>query len=162
VSAKAVPEITGGSGGGVVKRDVGGRFIPGSTLNPKGRPKDVHGIGELARSHAPEAIERLVVLARGRGSAAVAACKELLDRGLGKAPQAIDATIRRGGPDAIGGQPDAARQRLEALILEAQAGTTDKQPVALPEKTELLPTLGEIDAVGVAKSWPDVPPGDAA
>ncbi|HZL19807.1 MAG TPA: hypothetical protein VFG23_18880 [Polyangia bacterium] len=163
------PAIREGSG----RSATTGRFQPGNLANPSGRPKDVHGIGELARSYAPEAIERLVVLARGRGSAAVAACKELLDRGLGKAPQAIDATIRRGGPDALGGQPDAARQRIEQMILDAQAGAmavlehvadharpsaTVPQTVALPEETEQLPALGETEAADVAKTWPIDPP----
>jgi hypothetical protein len=48
-------------------------------------------IKELARVHGPTAIERLVKLSRDpSGAVAVAACRELLDRGYGKAPQPHD------------------------------------------------------------------------
>lgn len=45
-------------------------------------------IKELARKHGPAVIEGLVRLARDpSGAVAVAASRELLDRGYGKAPQ---------------------------------------------------------------------------
>jgi hypothetical protein len=45
----------------------------------------------LARQYATEAVERLVYWMRSdHGLASVAACKELLDRGHGKAPQPIE------------------------------------------------------------------------
>ena len=64
-----------------------GKFLPGQSGNPGGRPKDVHRVAELARSYTVEAIETLVDLMRHgkdervRGTAAQA----LLDRGWGKA-----------------------------------------------------------------------------
>lgn len=64
-----------------------GRFIPGQSGNPGGRPKDEHRVAELARSYTLEAINTLVELMRDgkderlRGTAAQA----LLDRGWGKA-----------------------------------------------------------------------------
>lgn len=64
-----------------------GRFIPGQSGNPCGRPKDEHRVAELARSYTVEAIDTLVELMRDskdervRGTAAQA----LLDRGWGKA-----------------------------------------------------------------------------
>ena len=64
-----------------------GKFAPGQSGNPGGRPKDEHRVAELARSHTLEAIDTLVELMREgkdervRGTAAQA----LLDRGLGKA-----------------------------------------------------------------------------
>jgi hypothetical protein len=100
------------------QRDAKGRFVDG-TGNLSGRPKDVHGIGKLAREHAPWVITRLLVLAKGRGAPAVAACKELLDRGLGKAPQSIDVGLHRTDGAALAGSPDAARRRIEELIAKA-------------------------------------------
>lgn len=57
-----------------------------------GTPNKVtSGIKELARVHGPAVIERLVELARDpSGAVAVAACRELLDRGYGKSPQPHD------------------------------------------------------------------------
>ena len=63
-----------------------GRFAPGSSGNPGGRPKDEARVAELARSYTSEAVETLVHLMRHgkdervRGTAAQA----LLDRGWGK------------------------------------------------------------------------------
>jgi hypothetical protein len=114
-------------------RDVKGRFTDGRG-NPAGRPKDVHGIAKLARASAPDVIDRLLVLARGRGSAAVAACKELLDRGLGKAPQSI--TVSPG--DNFSGAlfaPDQARDRLQRLIEAAE------QAPALPPQNDSVSDL---------------------
>ena len=71
----------------VQNRTSSGRFLPGQSGNPGGRPKDEHRVSELARSYTAEAIETLVDLMRHgkdervRGTAAQA----LLDRGWGKA-----------------------------------------------------------------------------
>ena len=70
-----------------LNRSKSGKFLPGKSGNPGGRPKDEHRVGELARSYTVEAIETLVELMRQgkdervRGTAAQA----LLDRGWGKA-----------------------------------------------------------------------------
>lgn len=49
-------------------------------------------LADLARSHATTAIETLVILATqaDSDSAKISACKELLDRGYGRAPQAVE------------------------------------------------------------------------
>ena len=68
-------------------RDTYGRFSPGHSGNPGGRPKDEFKVSELARSYTTEAVDTLVDLMRHskddrvRGTAAQA----LLDRGWGKA-----------------------------------------------------------------------------
>jgi hypothetical protein len=54
--------------------------------NPGGRPRDLAGVRELLRFHAPGAIEELARLAiKARNEATrIAAIRELLDRGYGK------------------------------------------------------------------------------
>ena len=63
------------------------RFAPGQSGNPGGRPKSAH-VSELARAHTDACIETLVKIrdnARAPAAARIAAVKELLDRGYGKA-----------------------------------------------------------------------------
>ena len=71
-------------------------FKPGESGNPGGRPKEVAEVKELARSHGPEAIEKLAAVMRSDNTkAAVAAAIALLDRGYGKPVQAFGVD----GPD---------------------------------------------------------------
>ena len=66
-----------------------GRFQKGKSGNPGGRPKASHSIQELARQHAPDAIERLAqIVEKGDSHSAVAAAANaILDRAYGKPPQ---------------------------------------------------------------------------
>ena len=68
------------------------QWKPGQSGNPSGRPRDVHRIVELARTHTVEAIETLVAIMRaGRPDAVrVAAAEALLARGWGKPFQPVD------------------------------------------------------------------------
>lgn len=67
-------------------------FKKGQSGNPGGRPKEVAEVTALARKALPEAIERLKFwMASDNPTASVAACNALLDRGLGKPSQMIDA-----------------------------------------------------------------------
>ena len=65
-------------------RDASGRFVPGVTGNPGGRPK---GIAAIARQHTDKAVDVLVAaMDEDDPRVRVAAAKEILDRGYGKAP----------------------------------------------------------------------------
>jgi Family of unknown function (DUF5681) len=64
-------------------------FQPGKSGNPGGRPKELKGIQDLARTHCPEAIKTLVAVCKGgkSESARVTAAVALMDRGYGRPPQ---------------------------------------------------------------------------
>jgi hypothetical protein len=82
------------------KRGEGRKFQKGQSGNPGGRPKDVGDIRELAKQYTAEAIERLVHWMRSdKPTASVPAANALLDRGWGKAAQAL--TGDDGGPVKI-------------------------------------------------------------
>jgi hypothetical protein len=68
-------------------------FEPGQSGNPGGRPRVIGELRDLARAHAPAAIEELARLALKAKSetARIAAIRELLDRGLGKPMQFVAA-----------------------------------------------------------------------
>jgi hypothetical protein len=73
-----------------------GTMLPGHTANPSGRPRVVAELRDLARAHTPEAMQRLIELMRSKNEqTAMAAVRELLDRGFGKPMQAIDKTERK-------------------------------------------------------------------
>jgi len=67
-------------------------FKKGESGNPGGRPKVIADLRALARAYAPDAIEELARLAiKAKSEAArVAAMRELLDRGYGKAQQMVE------------------------------------------------------------------------
>lgn len=80
-----------------VKRAGNPAWTTGVSGNPSGRPKSVGEVRRLAREQTVAAIETLVEIARDPnqpGSARVAACNVLLDRGYGKAVQQVEV----GGP----------------------------------------------------------------
>ena len=70
---------------------IGRPFQKGVSGNPGGRTKENQWLREEARKHAAKSLRALVrVLDKGTGSEVVSAAKELLDRGYGKATQAVE------------------------------------------------------------------------
>ena len=94
-------------------RTIGRPFTKGRSGNPGGRPRVVGTLRDLARAHAPEAIEELARLALKAKSetARIAAIRELLDRGYGKPPQFLAAD-----DDAI--PPDMTADELREVIIK--------------------------------------------
>ena len=99
-----------------------GGFKAGMSGNPCGRPKAVEEVRELARAHCPDAIAELARLAVKAKSecARIAAIRELLDRGYGKATQPLaDETRPDEGPFEftlnIGPVPSQCRRIEDSL-----------------------------------------------
>src|SRR4030088_2714237 len=73
------------------RRGAGGKWLPGKSPNPGGRPAVVADIRDLARQHSGTAVNTLVHIAENgkQESARVAAASALLDRGWGRPTQPI-------------------------------------------------------------------------
>jgi hypothetical protein len=119
-----------------VPRDTAGRFLKGHGGNPSGRPSDLREITALARSHSPKMLQVLVDIANDPEQpvfARVQAAQHVLDRGLGKPPQAIAVATGASSPEAFSQMLDVlrsggpiSRERLLPLI-EATAIITGAQ-----------------------------------
>ena len=93
-----------------------GRFQPGKSGNPGGRPKAARSIQELARKHAPEAINTLAEIAReGTPGARVSAAVALLDRAYGKPPQ-----FNTGDATSFRKAVDLSDDELAAIVTRAK------------------------------------------
>ena len=76
------------------KPPAGRQFPKGVSGNPGGRPKELREVIELARAHAPDAVETLAEIMKDTEAppaARAAAANSLLDRAYGKPVQAIEA-----------------------------------------------------------------------
>lgn len=145
-----------------ITRGARGRWLPGRSGNPGGRPATPREVIDFIGGHTLEAAERLVAIMRGKDpQQARLAAEALLDRRLGKPAQAIDLTARRLDPDAIAGQPDQARAKLEALIADAEAAGTDTQTVALDGNAQAARGFASPQVDAVASGLPEGREGDA-
>lgn len=119
-----------------------GQFKPGASGNPGGRPRDVHGIADLARAQGPTALKRLIALMRSKNErVALQACEAVLDRGFGRPTQAVQHSGAGGGPVAVQ-FTDRDRGRRVAFLLEKgmramkSEGQQEGQRLRLHEKGE--------------------------
>ena len=115
-------------------------FQPGQSGNPGGRPKVIANIREIAREYAPEAVLRLVELMRDEDPrVAVAACKEILDRGFGR-PQLstdVEKDHEQGGP--LEHRQDDIRVSLETKIARL-AATLNRREIPQLSAPEGVPS----------------------
>jgi hypothetical protein len=77
----------------LVARDVQGRWLPGASPNPGGRPAGLREIAALARECTTEALEQLrsiMLDPRAAAMARVKAAEVLLDRGWGKPASEVE------------------------------------------------------------------------
>ena len=88
-----------------MQRDNSGRFLPGQSANPGGRPSGVKELRELTRQYTHEAVAVLVKhLHDPDPRVALYAANSLLDRGYGRPSPAVDED-----------KSDVATAHLEAL-----------------------------------------------
>ena len=92
-----------------------GKFQPGKSGNPGGRPAIIAEVQDLARQHTADAMETLAAIMRdpkASPAARVSAASAILDRGYGKPLQTIDRPERSVMSDeelmaiAAGGEAD--------------------------------------------------------
>ena len=104
-----------------VKRGARGKWLPGASPNPGGRPKVVADIRDLARQYSDKAIATLVEIAeRGKQeNARVAASTALLDRGWGKPTQPLAGDDDMPPIGIVDREAETARKRKEAQAMIA-------------------------------------------
>ena len=106
-------------------RGEGGRWLPGQSPNPGGRPKVVGDIRDLARQYSGAAVETLVDIAENgkQESARVAAASALLDRGWGRPTQPLagDDDMPPIGISVADREAEIERKRAAAKALLAEA-----------------------------------------
>ena len=82
----------------MTNRTDNGRFAPGASGNPGGRPKLPAEMKEMFQAKAPEAFEVLCKhLHANDAKVSVTAAKEILDRAYGRPLQSIDANVTEDG-----------------------------------------------------------------
>ena len=97
-----------------VDRTPNGRYLPGATGNPGGRPKIDPDVRAALEAGSLAAAERLVELVSSEDErVALAASMALLDRVLGKAPASLEVTAAPGPSDW-----EPIRQAVASLTLE--------------------------------------------
>jgi hypothetical protein len=111
-------------------RDGKGRWLRGGpSPNPTGRPATPAEVQAIWDAHTEEAALKIIEVMRTAPEVQdqLRAAMHVLDRRFGRPAQSLDVTARQVPPGAVGGNPDQARARLEALIAaerDEQSGAT--------------------------------------
>lgn len=100
-------------------------FVKGKSGNPGGRPKEVAEVRALAQQHSRKAIEVLAsLLDSDDEKSKIAAANSILDRAVGKPPQAIVGDDES-DPVSVRVTEERARGVARSLLDIALGGRTD-------------------------------------
>ena len=102
-----------------------GRFKPGESGNPGGRPKEVAEVKALAREHTVAAINKMVEIMnapKSSGNTVLAAACAILDRGYGRPAQSVDLTTTPGT------MSDAEVEERAIAILQSRQQSEEEEP----------------------------------
>lgn len=126
----------------MANRDVSGRWLPGTSPNPAGRPTMPAEVREILAEATPKAVARLVELMDDEDPrVALVACREIMDRSLGKASQAVEAQAAPVQADWAQVQTTMAaltRKHLEAIHAAEDARDWSEVPDAALEATVIV------------------------
>ena len=105
----------------------GRRFVKGQSGNPSGRPKSIFNSRAAFEAEVLPTVARLVDLRDNSpvDSVRLGACREILDRAVGKAMQALEMAGEAGGAirvDAARDPVDLARD-IAFILAQANAAT---------------------------------------
>src|SRR5262249_16629445 len=106
----------------------------GQSGNPGGRPKIIGEVQELARQYTVEAVDTLASIMRDKKAPAAAramASNSILDRGYGKPPQMLSATVT-----ARRQVRDMSDAEIMARLEELRAGARCADGSDLPAATD--------------------------
>jgi len=96
---------------GIVQRNSAGRWLPGVSPNPSGRPKSLNELAKICQELTPEVIESLMGVVRtGRGADKVSAGRLLIEYGYGRPFQAVDINVQ-----TTFDSPEARQERIREL-----------------------------------------------
>jgi hypothetical protein len=158
--------------GTAVLRDANGRWLPGQTPNPGGRPVIAAEVREFAGAHSIEALRKTVEIMRKSKdhSTVLAAARTIIDRAVGKPMQPIagahgaslvNINVQNGGAVITEADAEAAYRTLcddpnadiSGLTFAAPERSTSVECPVLPpppahvteqqERTKLWETLGK-------------------
>jgi hypothetical protein len=78
-----------------ILRHEDGRFVPGVSPNPSGRPKGAGAIREMARAYLPAALKKIGELVENPDPrVALAASQEILNRIFGRPVQSVESEVK--------------------------------------------------------------------
>lgn len=130
---------------------------PGRSGNPRGRPKVVAEVRDLARQYTGDAVATLAnIMSNPKISAAarVSAATALLDRGWGKPQQPIQADVNVVPPEVQERQQQARQTMLRMLDDYERRLALEHHPTTIPV-TETRERLAQVHG---QKRLPETPP----